>query len=463
MNNAPEMTLLWDRVLDVMKPELNKPVFRTWFDHAVPVEVTDDGVLVIAVGSAFARDWFDGQYSGLLRSALNDVSGRDMQVLIVVDPEAVESGLVKPPVETDDSALAGPSVAEHAPTPAPTQGSHINPRLTFDNFVVGESNKFAATAALVVADEPGGAYNPLFVYGGSGLGKTHLLHAIGNHVRQHYPHKKVVYVSSEQFTTDFIDSLKTKRMDAFRQRYRPADVLLIDDVQLLKGREGTLDEFFNTFNWLTGLGKAIVLSSDRAPKDIDVEERYRSRFASGLVADVSPPNLETRTAILKRWFEYEDLAVEDDVLMYIAQAASACNIREMEGAKIRISAWRSISGKPIDLDMVKEATRDFFPEHSIKPISIQTIQREVCRYFQVSNADLIGSKRSQQIVFPRQVAMYLARELTDMSLPKIGNEFGGRDHTTVMHANKKIQELMSAQRDVYNQVQQLTNAIKQRS
>lgn len=460
-NTSPEINTLWSQVLDSMRPELNKPVFKTWFENAAPVEVTDDGVLVVAVGSTFAREWFDGRYSGLLRSALSDISGQEMDVRIVVDPSAVSQPALVDVASLDDAPAAGPAVV---PAPAKREGrGQLNPRLTFDTFVVGESNRFAATVALAVADDPGGSYNPLFIYGGSGLGKTHLLHAIGNHVSVLYPNKMVVYVTSEQFTNDFIESLTNKRMDAFRQRYRPADVLLIDDVQFLRKTEAILEEFFNTFNWLTGLGKSIVLCSDRAPKDIDMEERYRSRFASGLVADVAPPNLETRIAILKRWFEADDISVGDDVLMYIAETASACNIREMEGAKTRICAWGSLSGKEINVELVKEATRDFFPEHSIRPISIQTIQREVCRYFQIPHSELIGSKRSQQIVYPRQIAMYLARELTDMSLPKIGEEFGGRDHTTVMHATKKIQELMSSQREVYNQVQQLSNAIKQRS
>lgn len=456
-----EMSVLWTQVLDSMAPQLSNPVMKTWFDSASPVEITDDGVLVIAVESTFAREWFEGRYSPQLCAALSAVSGTSMDVRIVVDPSAASSSAQRT-AEIDDAPAAGAVVT--APSrPATPSASRLNSQLTFSTFVVGESNRLAATAALAVADEPGAAFNPLFIYGGSGLGKTHLLHAIGNHVEKHYPEKKVLYVTSEQFTNDFITSLEKRKMDSFRQRYRPIDVLLLDDVQSLKGREGTLDEFFNTFNELISLGKAVILSSDRAPKDINVEERYRSRFAAGLPVDVAPPNLETRVAILRRWFEAENLPVSDDALLYIAEASSACNIREMEGAKTRIAAWSSLSGKALDIDLVKEATRDFFPDHSTKPISIQLIQREVCRFFQVSHAELIGSKRSQQIVYPRQIAMYLARELTDMSLPKIGENFGGRDHTTVMHATKKIQELMSAQREVYIQVQQLTNAIKQRS
>ncbi len=459
MTTTLEIGDVWSQVLDAMRPELDKPVFRTWIEHAVPASMTDD-VLVVAVETQFARDWFEGQYSVLLCSALSSVTGRASTVEVVVDPSHFAQ-----------TADAVPVADVHQPEitsseKAPETESSFNPKYTFDSFVVGDSNRLAATAALAVADEPGMKYNPLFVWGGPGLGKTHLLHAIANHVKQHYPGKNVIYVTSERFTNDYINSMASrdnKRIDRFRQHYRKADVLLIDDVQFLKGKEGTLEEFFNTFNWLKDLGKAIVLSSDRAPKDIDIEERFRSRFASGLAADISPPNLETRVAILKRWSETEGLPTPDEVLMYIAEASMACNIREMEGAMTRISAWHSLSGRPIDIELVKEATMGLFPERSTRPISVGTIQREVCRYFQISHAEMVGSKRSQHIVYPRQIAMYLARELTDMSLPKIGEEFGNRDHTTVMHATKKIGELMRSQREVYNQLQSLTNAIKEKS
>jgi chromosomal replication initiator protein len=462
MTTTIEIEDVWSQVLEAMRPELNKPVFRTWIEHAVPTSMTDDGVLVVAVETQFARDWFEGQYSNLLCSALSTVTGIPSTVEVVVDPSHFASN--QPAEATAVAEQPAPHVTSSEK--APGAESAFNPKYTFDSFVVGDSNRLAATAALAVADEPGVKYNPLFLWGGPGLGKTHLLHAIANHVKRHYPGKNVLYVTSERFTNDYINSMASrdnKRIDRFRQHYRQADVLLIDDVQFLKGKEGTLEEFFNTFNWLKDLGKAIVLSSDRAPKDIDIEERFRSRFASGLAADISPPNLETRVAILKRWSETEGLPVPDDVLMYIADASMACNIREMEGAMTRVSAWHSLSGRPIDIELVKEATMGLFPERSTRPISVSTIQRECCRYFQITHAEIVGSKRSQHIVYPRQVAMYLARELTDMSLPKIGEEFGNRDHTTVMHATKKISELMRSQREVYNQVQSLTNAIKEKS
>ena len=341
--------------------------------------------------------------------------------------------------------------------------SEFDPKYTFDLFVVGESNSFARNAALAVAEQPGMKYNPLFIWGGPGLGKTHLLQAIGHYVTENFPHKKVIFVTSEQFTDDFVNSLRAKRVDGFKQKYRSADVLLIDDIQFLESKEGIQEQFFNTFNELQRRGKAIVLASDRPPKDIDMEERYQSRFAMGLPADIQPPNFETRLAILRQFAESQNITVQQDVLTYVAEIASP-NIREMEGAMIRIGAYMDLSNRPVaDLPMVRDVVKDIFPERSARPISVATIQREVERLFGVSHADLIGSKRSQAIVYPRQVAMYLSRELTDLSLPKIGAEFGGRDHTTVMHAQAKIQKLMGEQREVYNQIQQLTNIIKQKS
>ncbi len=335
-------------------------------------------------------------------------------------------------------------------------------KYTFDSFIVGESNEFARNAALAVAEQPGLKYNPLFLWGGPGLGKTHLLQAIGHYVAENYPHKKVSYVTSEQFTNDFVESINAKTQNSFRQKYRTVDVLLIDDIQFLEKKQGTQDQFFHTFNELRQRGKAIVLASDRPPRDIDMDERYQSRFASGLQADIQPPNYETRLAILKQFVEVHQIPFDDDALAYVAERSSP-NIREMEGAIIRIMAYRELSKKAVvDVTMAEQVTRDLFPDHSHRPIPVTTIQREACRFYSLSHADLVGSKRSQAIVYPRQIAMYLSRELTDLSLPKIGQEFGGRDHTTVMHATAKIQKLMREQRDVYNQIQQLTNAIRQK-
>lgn len=460
---AYDVQVIWSEVLDVVKTEINTPTFKTWFEHTTPLDIIEDR-LVIAVQNEFARDWLDSRYSGLLKSALGQVTGVPLSIEFTVPPATPEA-IVSPAPETP--AEVSSVIAEEKLQAEETKVSGgFNAKYTFDSFVMGSSNRFAHAAALAAAEAPGRAYNPLFIYGGVGLGKTHLLHAIGHYVHQSFPHMRVKYVTSEQFTNEVIDLIRAgdrQRMDAFRRQYRTVDVLLIDDIQFLKGKEATQDEFFHTFNALEQAGKQIVLSSDRPPKDIAIlEERLRSRFEMGLITDIQPPDLETRLAILKRRAEVERLGVPDEVLTYIADRVSS-NIRELEGALIRIVAYSSLTRHQVDLDLARSVLKDAFPERSMRPISITTIQRESCKFYGISQAELVGNKRSQNIVYPRQVAMYLARELTDLSLPRIGSEFGGRDHTTVMHAKAKIEKLMNAERDVYNQVQTLTNLIKQKS
>ena len=462
MPTTTDITVVWSQVLDIVRDELNTPSFKTWFEHTAPVEITDEGVFVVGVQNDFARAWLEDRYSQRLSAALKQVTGVDLRVKIVVDRDA--TAVEEPPV--DPAVVVAESPEPAAVSREPRNSSllaEFDPKYTFDLFVVGESNSFARNAALAVAEQPGLKYNPLFLWGGPGLGKTHLLQAIGHYVTENFPHKKVIFVTSEQFTDDFVNSIRAKKIDGFKQKYRSADVLLIDDIQFLESKEGIQEQFFNTFNELQRRGKAIVLASDRPPKDIDMEERYQSRFAMGLPADIQPPNFETRLAILRQFAESQHIPVQEDVLTYVAEIASP-NIREMEGAMIRVGAFMELSNRPVaDLPMVRDVVKDIFPERSTRPISVATIQREVERLFGVTHSDLIGSKRSQAIVYPRQVAMYLSRDLTDLSLPKIGAEFGGRDHTTVMHAQAKIQKLMSEQREVYNQIQQLTNTIKQKS
>lgn len=461
MHSVRDIQTVWERVLDIVREELNTPSFKTWFEHTAPLEVTDDAVFVVGVQNEFARSWLEERYSQRLSAALRQVVGSEMSVRIVVDhdsPSSAEPVAEASPEPIPDSASRMEEIPSGARATAP---SDFNPKYTFDSFVVGESNAFARNAAQAVAEQPGLKYNPLFLWGGPGLGKTHLLQAIGNYVSTNFPHKKVIYVTSEQFTNDFVNSINTKRQDSFRQKYRSVDVLLIDDVQFLEKKEGIQEQFFNTFNELHSRGKAVVLSSDRPPKDINMDERYQSRFAWGLQADIQPPNYETRLAILRQFVEMQRVPFEDEALAFVAEKATP-NIREMEGAIIRIIAFRELSKKQVvDLSMAEQVTRDLFPDRH-RPVSIAIIQRETCRYYSISHADLIGSKRSQAIVYPRQVAMYLSRELTDLSLPKIGDEFGGRDHTTVMHAQAKIQKLMSAQRDIFNEIQALTNTIRQK-
>lgn len=461
---------IWSDVLAIVREELNTPSFKTWFEHTAPVDLTDDGVFVVGVQNGFARSWLEERYAGRLAAALRQVVGADLTVRIIVDPSVAPG--VDEIVDSPDSSLGDSGKGEPAaaagllPAEAGNDASRavsFDPKYTFESFVVGDSNAFARNAAIAVAEQPGLKYNPLFLWGGPGLGKTHLLQAIGNYVTQNYPHKKVMFVTSEEFTNDFVESITAKTANSFRQKYRTVDVLLIDDIQFLEKKQGTQDQFFHTFNELRQRGKAIVLASDRPPRDIDMEERYQSRFASGLQADIQPPNYETRLAILRQFVESQGVPFDDDALSYVAERSTP-NIREMEGAIIRIIAYRDLSKKEVvDLTMAEQVTRDLFPDQSLRPIAISTIQREVCHFYGISHAELVGSKRPQNIVYPRQVAMYLSRELTDLSLPKIGAQFGGRDHTTVLHANDKIQKLMRAQRDVYNQIQQLTNVIKQKS
>ncbi|MCX8006579.1 MAG: chromosomal replication initiator protein DnaA [Coriobacteriia bacterium] len=449
---------VWSDALDIVRSELNTPTFKTWFEHTALVGCSDS-TFVIGVPNEFARDWLESRYSGLLQAALSQVSGGEARVVFEV-VDAASAPVVQAP-----EPPAEPETPSHRPDREPPDAS-FNPKYTFDSFVVGSSNEFAYHAALAVAETPGGAYNPLYIYGGVGLGKTHLLQAIGHYVAQSFPHKRVKYVSSEQFTNDFINSIgdrDKRRIDGFRRQYRTNDVLLVDDIQFIAGKEQTQEEFFHTFNALQQAGKQIVLSSDKPPKDIgNIEDRLRSRFEMGLITDIQPPELETRIAILRRKVEAERLLVPDEVLSFVAERISS-NIRELEGALIRVVAFSSLTRAPIDLDLASSVLKDIFPERTSRPISIASIQQEVCKFYGISRNDLVGSKRSQTYVYPRQVAMYLARELTDYSLPRIGQEFGGRDHTTVIHATAKIRKLMNEQREVYNQVQTLTNQIKQRS
>lgn len=461
-----DMNIIWDGVLEVVREELTTPVYKTWFEHAHAVGIDPDGTFAVGVQNEFAREWFESRYSSLIRSALTQVTGEDLGLRIVVDRDGEPVVSEEEPVSSEDATdpLALTLEASEQMRLKQASEGQFGSKYTFDTFVAGESNRFAYTAALAVAEAPGLSYNPLFIYGGAGLGKTHLLQAIGHYVTAHYPHKKVVYVSTEQFTNDFINSIRDRdsnRIEGFRRRYRDNDVLLIDDVQFLKGKEGIQEEFFHTFNALQQHGKAVVLSSDRPPKDIaTLEDRLRSRFSMGLITDIQPPDLETRIAILRRKVEAERLDIPNEVLEYTAGRVSS-NVRELEGALTRIAAYGSLSRHPIDLDLAKSVLQDAFPERSIRPISIAAIKREVCKYYSISESELTGSKRSRSIVYPRQIAMYLARELTDLSLPKIGDAFGGRDHTTVIHAKDKILKMMTAQREVYNQIQALTNSIRQ--
>ena len=453
MEHQSELTAesLWQDVSARLRGALNDTTFRNWFSEVGALAVDDDR-FVLGVPNDFTREWIEGHFLELIRAAVRDVTGGELRIQLAVEP-GITSG---PPA---------PTAAAHAPVagsqPRSEMGS-INPKYTFDSFVIGSSNRFAHAAALAVAEAPAQAYNPLFIYGHTGLGKTHLLHAVANYVGQHTANMTVRYVTSETFVNDFINSLRDKRIEGFKQRYRTYDVLLIDDVQFFEHKERIQEEFFHTFNSLHEAGRQIVMSSDRPPRDIaTLEARLRSRFEWGLITDIQPPDLETRIAILRRKVKYDGINVDDaEVLTFIASRVST-NIRELEGALTRVIAFSSLTGRRMDVQLAQDVLRDVFPQGEAAAVSIDKIQELVCERFSVSRTELTGDRRSQNIVYPRQVAMYLSRELTDSSLPKIGKEFGGRDHTTVIHATSKIARLIREDRSVYNLVQELTARVKQ--
>jgi chromosomal replication initiator protein len=350
-----------------------------------------------------------------------------------------------------------------APAQPQTSKTRLNEKYTFDTFVIGASNRFAHAAAFAVAEAPSRAYNPLFIWGESGLGKTHLLHAVGHYAQRLFPGMRVRYVSTEEFTNDFINSLRDDRKVAFQRRYRDIDILLVDDIQFLEGKEGTQEEFFHTFNTLHNANKQIVVSSDRPPKRLEtLEDRLRTRFEWGLITDIQPPELETRIAILRKKAAQDRLAVPGEVLEFIASRVEA-NIRELEGALIRVTAFASLNQQPVDVGLAEIVLRDLIPDSQAPEINAPTIMAATSEFFDVTIDDLCGPGKTKALATARQIAMYLCRELTDMSLPKIGQTFGGRDHTTVMHADKKIRKEMAERRRIYDQVQELTFRIKQRA
>jgi len=446
---------LWAVIADRLKETLSETTYDTWFAHAEPRSL-GGGRLAVAVPNDFTRDWIESHFQAFVSGAAREASGLDLVVSFIV-AERVGAPVAEPqrPNET--------RVREADLSYRDSGEVELNPKYTFDLFIIGSSNRFAHAAALAVAEAPAQAYNPLFIYGGTGLGKTHLLQAIGHYVRQHSKRLTRRYVTSETFMNDFIDSLRDKRIEGFKRRYRNYDVLLIDDIQFFEGKERIQEEFFHTFNSLYEGGAQIIISSDRPPREIaTLEERLRSRFEWGLLTDIQPPDLETRIAILRKRVNTERIAVTDpDVLTFIAGRVSS-NIRELEGALTRVVAFSSLTDRVMTVELAEHVLKDVFPQGDAAPeVTIPRIQEMISERFGVTLEELVSPRRSQSVAYPRQVAMYLSRELTDSSLPKIGREFGGRDHTTVMHANSKITRLISEDRSVYNLVQELTARIKQ--
>lgn len=425
------LQLLWQETLEKLKNELSKPSFETWLSSTQLLNIDGD-TLVISVPNEFAKDWLESRYAPMIRSSVQSVLGHSVSLRFIL------STLGDTYSEDIDLTEPKPTISKQI---EPISNS-LNNKYTFDTFVIGNSNRFAHAASLAVAESPAKSYNPLFIYGGVGLGKTHLMHAIGHHVLQRSPNTKVIYVSSEKFTNELIDSIRDENPEEFRNHYRNVDILLIDDIQFLAGKERTQEEFFHTFNALHEANKQIIISSDRPPKEIPtLEDRLRSRFEWGLITDIQAPDLETRIAILRKKAKMENLQVPNEVMVYIADKIRS-NIRELEGALIRVMAFASLSSIPITTDVAVEALKDIIPVNNTKQITIDIIQESVARFFNLSPTDFKAKKRTRAVAFPRQIAMYLSRQLTDFSLPKIGEEFGGRDHTTVMHAHDKITQAL---------------------
>lgn len=484
---SDSLTRAWAAALDAVPTNELGPVATSMLRSARPLGDIE-GTILLAVPNDFTKQWIEDKAQSKLTTALSVHLGRTVRIAITVDP-SIE--VVTEEEEKEEAAPVIPEPAPAAPAPAPTsskeehEGSeehhslalvssnadsgptHLNPKFTFDTFVIGPSNRFAHAAALAASESPGTAFNPLFIYGDSGLGKTHLLQAIGHNALSMMPHLKVRYVNSEEFTNEFINAIRLNKTDnsqveAFHRRYRELDILLIDDIQFIGDKEQTVEGFFHTFNALHSANKQIVLTSDLPPAQLKgFEDRMRSRFSSGLLVDVQPPDLETRIAILHKKADAEGLEVTPEVFEYVASRISS-NIRELEGALVRIGAWASLYQERIDLNLAQMMLKDFVSNPDDNEITVSLIMSQCAVYFGVTIEQMGSSERSHNVVEARQIAMYLCRELTDLSLPKIGQAFG-RDHTTVMHANKKISKLMKEKRETFNHVSELTNRIKQKA
>ncbi len=480
-NGDPALTRAWQRTISDLAPHQ-----RAWLRASRPITV-HGSTLIVSVGDSFTRTQLESRLRPEVEQILAGVLGHEVRLAVTVDSDlatldAPQTG--EKPADLDKSLQRSGDLSTDPsrerfghPTPRggqPVNGaplvatsaaveSRLNPKYVFESFVIGSSNRFAHAAANACAEAPGKAYNPLLVYGESGLGKTHLLHAIGHYVRSLYSGARVRYVSSEEFTNDFINAIRDDRAASFQRRYREVDVLLIDDIQFLEGKIQTQEEFFHTFNTLHNANKQIVITSDRPPKRLEaLEDRLRNRFEWGLITDVQPPDLETRIAILRKKAALEKLTAPPDVLEFIASKIHT-NIRELEGALIRATAFASLNRQPVDLTLAEIVLKDLIPEGGEPQISAAQIIAQTAAYFNLTIDDLCGTSRSRVLVTARQIAMYLCRELTDMSLPKIGQQFGGRDHTTVMHADRKVRHLLGERRSIYNQVSELTNRIKQQA
>ncbi|MDK0616072.1 chromosomal replication initiator protein DnaA [Clostridium perfringens] len=454
-----QLNNLWEQALNIIKGEISEISFNTWIKSCTPISISDN-ILKLSVPNEFTKGILDTRYKDLLIQALKIVTSRKFKIEFYLESDLEEEK--ENEEKQKEEKKENTNDVDASIVVSDEMSATLNPKYTFQSFVIGNSNRFAHAASLAVAESPAKAYNPLFIYGGVGLGKTHLMHAIGHYILQENPKAKVVYVSSEKFTNELINAIKDDKNEEFRNKYRKVDVLLIDDIQFIAGKERTQEEFFHTFNALHEENKQIILSSDRPPKEIPtLEDRLRSRFEWGLIADIQPPDFETRMAILKKKADVEGLNVPNEVMVYIATKIKS-NIRELEGALIRIIAYSSLTNRDVSVDLASEALKDIISNKESAPVTVKTIQESVANYYNLRIEDLKSQRRTRNIAYPRQIAMYLSRKLTDMSLPKIGEEFGGRDHTTVIHAYEKISENLKTDEGLQSMINDITKKLTQK-
>ncbi|NMS90768.1 chromosomal replication initiator protein DnaA [Clostridioides difficile] len=437
-----DIVSLWDKTLQLIKGDLTSVSFNTFFKNIVPLKIHLNDLILLAP-SDFNKDILENRYLHLIEDAISQLSLKKYNIKFVLSEKEVAD------LNSDSTDLNYRVLYPN-----------LNPKYTFDTFVIGNSNRFAHAACVAVAESPAKAYNPLFLYGGVGLGKTHLMHAIGHHIVSQKKDSKVVYVSSEKFTNELINSIKDDKNEEFRNKYRNVDVLLIDDIQFIAGKERTQEEFFHTFNTLHEANKQIIISSDRPPKDIPtLEDRLRSRFEMGLITDIQAPDFETRIAILRKKAQLERIDVPNEVMSYIAKNIKS-NIRELEGALTRVVAYSSLSNRVISFDLATEALKDIITTSKNEEINVLRIKEKVSSVFNIKMEDFNSKKRTRSIAYPRQIAMYLTRELTDLSLPKIGEEFGGRDHTTVIHAHDKVSKDIEESEEIKTKIDKIISDLK---
>ena len=456
-----DLAEIWLKCTDKFKESVNEKIFDVWIKPIVPLEVTED-YYKVAVKNSFFKTMLEENYASVIEGILSGIMGKNIKLVIeTMDTEQGKETKLEDLTEIKPAKREQQQLFTEKTEGQEPDESNLNPKFVFETFVIGNSNRFAHAAAQAVANNPAHAYNPLFLYGGVGLGKTHLMHAIGNRIKQNNPSMKVLYTSSEKFTNEIINSIQNKTTEAFRQKYRNIDCLIIDDIQFLKGKEQTQVEFFHTFNALKDANKQIIISSDRPPREIEtLEDRLRSRFDQGLTADIQPPDLETRMAILRKKAASDHIELPNDVITLLATNI-ATNIREIEGAYTKIVAYTSLMDMPITVETAQKVLQDMGNTVKTRQITFEGIIKVVAEHYNIKQEELFNKKRTQNIAFPRQVAMYLCRELADLSYPRIGELFGGRDHTTVIHAYEKISKNKVSNISLQNDLQEMIETLRQ--